>query len=275
MRLEVKHLNFAYRRGQTVMKDISFSAGTGEFLSVLGPNGAGKSTLFRCILSILTDYRGSIEIDGADVKSLSERELASRIAYIPQIHRPTFGYSVLDTVLMGASRQISPFSMPKKEHRKLAMEMLERLGIAYLAERNFALLSGGEQQLVLVARAMAQQADILIMDEPTSALDYGNQLRVLQEVKNLSKEGYTVLLSTHNPQHAMSFADSVLALSRGWVAAHGPANEVLTTELVRELYNVDVDFAFVGEDRVMIPRVIHTGSQGGFCLVGDKEGETE
>lgn len=271
MRLEVEHLKFSYRNDKPVMKDLSFSVGKGEFLSVLGPNGAGKSTLFRCILRILTSYEGCIRLDGTDSRTLSERELASRIAYIPQIHRPTFGYSVLDTVLMGTVRQLSPFAMPKKEQRDLAMATLERLGIDWLAERNFAYLSGGEQQLVLVARAMTQQADILIMDEPTSALDYGNQLRVLQEVKALSKEGYTVLLSTHNPQHAMSFADTILALSRGRVAACGPANEVLTSELVRELYDVEVEFANVGSDRVMLPRMVHHGSQGGYCREGEKK----
>lgn len=271
MRLRVENLRFSYRKEKPVMKDVSFSAGKGEFLSVLGPNGAGKSTLFRCILRILTSYEGRIWLDGTDSRMLSERELASRIAYIPQIHRPTFGYSVLDTVLMGTVRQLSPFAVPKKEQRELAMATLERLGIAWLSERNFAYLSGGEQQLVLVARAMAQQADILIMDEPTSALDYGNQLRVLQEVKALSKEGYTVLLSTHNPQHAMSFADTILALSHGRVAACGPAKEILTSELVRELYDVEAEFADVGPDRVLLPRMVYHGRRGGDCREGEKK----
>lgn len=269
MRLRVENLRFSYRKEKPVLNDISFSVGKGEFLSVLGPNGAGKSTLFRCILRILTSYEGEIWLDETDSRSLAERELASRIAYIPQIHRQTFGYSVLDTVLMGTVRQLSPFSMPKKEQRELAMTMLERLGIDWLAERNFAYLSGGEQQLVLVARAMAQQADILIMDEPTSALDYGNQLRVLQEVKKLSAEGYTVLLSTHNPQHAMSFADTILALNYGRVAACGLAKEVLTSELVRELYDVEVKFADIDSDRVMLPRMVYHGDRSGHCAEGE------
>lgn len=270
MRLRVEKLKFSYRTEKPVLKEVSFSAEKGEFLSVLGPNGAGKSTLFRCILRILTSYEGTILLDGTDSRTFSERELAGRIAYIPQIHHQTFGYRVIDTVLMGTVRQLSPFAMPKKEQRDLAMAMLKRLGIDWLAERNFSYLSGGEQQLVLVARAMAQQAEILIMDEPTSALDYGNQLRVLQEVKKLSKEGYTVLLSTHNPQHAMSFADTILALNRGRVAACGPADAVLTSALIRELYEVEAEFARIGKERVLLPRMVHHGSRGGHCMEGEQ-----
>ena len=130
---------------------------------------------------------------------------------------------------------------------------MERVGVQHLAERNFAQLSGGEQQLVLVARAIAQQADIIIMDEPTYSLDYGNQLRVLEQVKRLAGEGYTVLLSTHNPQHALSFADSVLAISGGTVAAMGQAEQVLTSELIRTLYRIEVNFLETENGRVIQP----------------------
>ena len=238
MNLSVKDLRFSYQRGREVLKGISFDLEPECFLSVLGPNGVGKSTLFRCLLGVQRDYGGSILVDGDDIRSLSARERARRIAYIPQTHRPTFGYTVLDTVLMGTTRQLSPFTEPKKAQIDLAAASLDRVGIYHLAQRNFAHLSGGEQQLVLVARAIAQQAGLIIMDEPTSSLDYGNQLRVLEQVKGLVSEGYTVLLSTHNPQHALSFADSVLAISDGTVAAMGSAHEVLTPDLIRTLYRI-------------------------------------
>lgn len=154
---------------------------------------------------------------------------------------------------MGTTRQLSPFMEPRKEQIDQSHAALERIGVAHLAERNFAHLSGGEQQLVLVARAIAQQADILIMDEPTSSLDYGNQLRVLEQVKGLAREGYMVLLSTHNPQHALSFADSVLALSGGRVAAMGSADAVLTRELMQQLYRIDVTFLETEQGRVIQP----------------------
>lgn len=252
MSLLVEKLSFAYDKNP-VLHDVSFSVEKGEFLSVLGPNGVGKSTLFRCILGALDGYRGTISVDGHEIRTLSHCERARRIAYIPQTHRPTFGYTVLDTALMGTTRQLSPFQQPRREQIDIAHEALERMGIDHLSERNFGQLSGGEQQLVLIARAIAQQSDILVMDEPTSALDYGNQLRVLQQVRDLSSEGYTVLLSTHNPQHALTFADRVLALHDGTVAAHGTAKEVLSPELMQKLYRIDVTFTVTQGGSVIVP----------------------
>ena len=252
MNLEVRHLSFSYDTHQ-VLSDVSFTLNKGEFLSVLGPNGVGKSTLFRCILGLLTDYKGEILSDNDDLRRMPRREMARRIDYIPQINRPTFGYTVLDTVLMGTTRQVSMFSQPGREQIAAARKALERVGAAHLTERDFSFLSGGEQHLVLVARAIAQQAEILIMDEPTSALDFGNQLRILNLVKELAGEGYGVLLSTHNPQHALSFATRILALSDGKVAALGKADEVLTPKLIRQLYNVGATFTQVHDVHVLVP----------------------
>ena len=252
MILSVENLSFSYTR-RPVLQDVSVAAEKGELLSILGPNGVGKSTLFRCILGSLEGYSGRICVDGRDIRTLPHRERARRMAYIPQIHRPTFGYTVLDTVLMGTTRQLSPLQQPGREQVYMARSALERVGVSHLAERNFAHLSGGEQQLVLIARALAQQSDILIMDEPTSALDYGNQFRVLQQVRALSREGYTVLLSTHNPQHALTFAHRVLALQDGSVAALGPSGDVLTPDLLRRLYGVDTALADTPGGPVIVP----------------------
>lgn len=253
MSLSVENLCFSYGERQ-VLQQVSFTAEKGKLLSVLGPNGAGKSTLFRCILGALNDYSGTICMDGADLRILSAREKAARIAYIPQTHRPTAGYTVLDTALMGLTRQLGTFSQPKREHVELAMAALERLNIAALAGREFSRLSGGEQQLVLIARAMTQQAEVMVMDEPTSSLDYGNQLCVLQQVKELAQQGYTVLLSTHNPQHALSFANGVLALDHGSVAAFGNTGEVLTPDLLEKLYCVKTAFAETENGTVIMPK---------------------
>ncbi len=254
MNLSVQHLSFSYGN-QEILRDVSFTVQSGELLAVLGANGAGKSTLFRCILGSLSNYSGMISVHGTDLRHLSARELAQYIAYIPQNHRPTSGYTVLDTALMGLTRRIGTFSQPKEEHTALAMSALSRLGIADLAHRQFSRLSGGEQQLVLIARAMTQQAEILILDEPTSSLDYGNQLRVLEQIKELTAQGYTVLLSTHNPQHALHFADSVLALHDGSAAAFGKTEDVLTTALLRTLYRVETTFAETENGTVIVPQL--------------------
>ena len=254
MTLTVKDLTYRYAKtAAPVLQGVSFSAESGDFLSVLGANGAGKSTLFRCLLGGLTDYTGAIELDGRDVRTLSRRETAEHIAYIPQIHRPTFGYSVLDTTLMGLTRQLSPFRSPTPEMEKQAMDALEQMGVAQLAERNFATLSGGEQQLVLIARALAQQTELLIMDEPTSSLDYGNQLRVMQRVRALARQGYTILLSSHNPQQALLFSDRILALHDGVICADGAPEKVITPELLETLYSIKTRLAEAEEGRLIIP----------------------
>ena len=250
--LQVENLAFSYGDAQ-VLRSVSFTLKEGETLSVLGPNGAGKSTLFRCILGALNGYKGNVLTNGEDARSLSRKEMARRIAYIPQIHRPAFGYSVLDVVLMGMSAQMSGLSPPRKEHEEKAFDVLKRLQIERFADRNFISLSGGEQQLVLIARAIAQESDFLVMDEPTSALDYGNQLRVLEQVKELTASGYGVLLSTHNPQHALSYADRIIALHEGEVAADGRPGDALTPELIERLYGVRVLFADTDGGRVIVP----------------------
>ena len=254
MSLSLENLCFSYGERE-VLHGVSFTAEKGELLSVLGPNGAGKSTLFRCIIGALTDYSGRIAMNGLDLRTLSPREKARYIAYIPQTHRPTAGYTVLDTALMGLTRQLGTVSQPKKQHVELALSALEQLGIAQLAERDFSHLSGGEQQLVLIARAITQQAEVMVMDEPTSSLDYGNGLRVLQQVRELTRRGYTILLSTHNPQHALSFADRVLALYDGGVAAFGTAGDVLTPELLERLYRVRTVFAQTENGSVIVPQI--------------------
>ena len=235
-----------------VLKDVSFSVGENTLLCVLGPNGVGKSTMFKCILRLLTKYEGSITLNGIDSKHLSPKELASMIAYIPQSHIPSFNYSVLDMVLMGTSAQGTFFASPKKKQREAAMSAIDMMGISHLCDRGYLHLSGGERQLVLIARAVAQQAKILIMDEPTSNLDYGNQIRVLNAVKNLTKNGYTVIQSTHNPDQAFLYADEVLALCRDAKNAYGKPKDLINEGMIQELYGVDVKLSSLYDDKIRV-----------------------
>lgn len=252
MNLTVSDLRFSYG-AHKVLQGISFTLNEGELMTVLGPNGTGKTTLFKCILGFMPRYSGSIQIGEEEARELPPRDLARRIAYIPQNHQQTFGYSVLDMVLMGTAHSLSLFSLPGETQRKEAYAALERLNIAYLADKNFGRISGGEQQLVLIARALAQKARILIMDEPTASLDYGNQDRVMQLVKGLTHDRYSILLSTHSPQHALWYSDRALALKEGKVLATGAPDEVMTAELLRELYGMNAMLLDTPGGKVIVP----------------------
>jgi iron complex transport system ATP-binding protein len=254
--IKIEHLSFSY--GETpILKDINFSAEQGKLVALIGPNGAGKSTLFKCILKFLKGYDGRVLLDGQDMKNMSRAEIAGKIAYIPQTTVPVFNYDVIDIVLMGMTSGLRLLEMPKREHVERAEAVLRELGIFHLRNRGFGRISGGERQLVLLARAMVQDAKILIMDEPTANLDYGNQFRVMERIRDLANAGYTVILSTHNPEHALLFADISFVLQNGEVKAAGPSKEVLKEDLMERLYGVEVrllDTEFDGEEaRVCVP----------------------
>jgi len=258
MSLEAKDLRFSYGSHE-VLKGVSFLVSPGEFLSVLGPNGVGKSTLFRCILGLLTPAAGSIVIDGRDTAGMSAPELARRIAYIPQSHSPVFNYSVMDMVLMGTTARLGPFSSPGKAQLAQAEEAMERLGIRELADSGYQSISGGQRQMVLIARALAQQARILIMDEPSSSLDFGNRIRVMQTVRLLTREGYSVIQSTHDPDQAFYYSDRILAMKDGRVLADGAPGEILCKPVISELYDTEVEVYSLRDDRVRVcvPADIH------------------
>ena len=256
MSLEVRNLSCQYVPGRPILRDMTFAAREGKLLSVLGPNGVGKSTLFRCMLGLLGGYEGEILLHGKDVRRYGTRELARTIAYIPQSHYPTFNYSVLDMVLMGTTAQASGFSPPGREQEETAMAALEKLGIAGFAHRYYTHISGGERQLVLIARALAQQSRILVMDEPTANLDYGNQIRVMNQVRALTEEGYAVIQSTHSPDQAYLFSHEILAVQSGQVLAQGPPAQVLDEALIRTLYGIEVEVAHLCDDkfRACVPK---------------------
>lgn len=236
--IRVENLCFSYGSRQ-ILWDVSFETEKGDFLAVLGPNGVGKSTLFRCVLGILKGYAGVIRVNGQNIRTLSRRQMAGLMSYIPQKHGTAFAYSVLDTVLMGTTHELGTFSGPKAKQIEQAESALAQVGIFDLADRKFTELSGGEQQMVMIARALSQQAGLLMMDEPTASLDYGNREKVLSLLRNLTGQGYTVILSTHDPQHALSYSNKVLALKDGKIEAFGKTSDVLTSELLQKLYGIN------------------------------------
>ena len=252
MRLEVSDLHFAYK-SVPVLDGVGFSVGAGGCICVIGENGAGKTTLFRCLLGLLDGYEGSILIDGINAKKLSSREMARKIAYIPQAHTPVFNYTVFETVLMGTNVLTTGIRSPGRPEHDTTRGMLELMKISHLADRGFAELSGGERQLTLIARALAQKSHILIMDEPTANLDYGNQFHVMRQISQLAKSGYLVLLSTHDPEHALLFSDMVLILKQGKAMVYGKPGDVLTPSTIRQVYGVSVELQTVRTGRGEVP----------------------
>lgn len=251
MSIDIEHVSFSYGKHQ-VLRDVNASIPDGVLVNVLGPNGVGKSTLFRCILCLDSDYEGVIRVNGKDLRDLSVRERAREISYIPQTHAPVYNYKVRDVVLMSTGADVGIFGTPGREQVERAEQALERIGIGHLADRMYTHISGGEQQLVLIARALAQNAKTIVMDEPTSALDYGNTVRVLSCVKQLAREGLSIVQSTHQPDQAFLFADKTLVVYDGTVEAYGDPKDVITAELVGRIYGVEVEVNSLYGDKVRV-----------------------
>lgn len=241
MALEARNVTFSYG-ARLVLDGISLSVPRGRVLALLGPNGCGKSTLIKLILGLLRPQGGAVLLDGCDVSRLSNRERARRMAYVPQAHTLSFPYRVSEVVLMGrfAHRHLFQQAYSAEEYG-LAQGAMERVGVAHLAARIYTELSGGERQLALIARALAQGADILVMDEPVSGLDFGNQLRLLREVRALAEEGFTVIKSTHFPDHAFLSSDEVVLMHHGKVLAQGTPEETMTKDRLQLLYGVEIE----------------------------------
>ena len=239
MTIDVQGLSFSYGSHQ-VLRDISFAAGAGELIAVLGANGAGKSTLFRCILGTTKKYTGQIKLDGVDILQMSRRDIAAKLAYIPQTSKSTFNYTVLQSVLMGITNQLSVFGRPNAEHTDVVMDALNTFGIAHLAHCGCDEISGGEHQLSLLARAIVQRADTIIMDEPAANLDYGNQSLVMKNISELADRGYTVILSSHDPNQVFQHCTRTIAVSGGRIIFDGVPDSVLTEDALTGMYGVKV-----------------------------------
>ena len=255
-RLAVAGLAFGYH-GRAVGRDVSFALEGGEVMCLLGPNGGGKTTLFRTILGLLSPLGGTVVIDGESLAGWSRPRLARVLGYVPQAQLGVFPFTVREVVLMGRTAHIGPFATPSRRDVALAEATLEALGVAHLAERPYTEVSGGERQMTLVARALAQEPRVLVMDEPTASLDFGNQVRVLSRVRELAARGIAVILSTHDPDQAFLCADRVALLHAGRLAHLGPTAEVVTPATLRETYGVDVDVVTLTREgrpvRVCVP----------------------
>src|SRR6516164_10845516 len=251
-RLSLEDLSYGYP-GRVVGRHIGFTVGAGEVLCLLGRNGEGKSTLFKTILGLLPPRAGVVRVDGGLTTGWSVRRRALTFGYVPQTGGGAFPFTVAELVLMGRTAHRGPFSAPSIADRRAADEAIATLGIGHLAQREWLRVSGGERQLALVARALAQEPRILVLDEPTASLDFGNQVRVLDAIRSLAEtRALSVMLSTHHPEQAFACADRVAVLSGGELLRIGAPAEVVTTDTLRECYEVEVAVLPVADDRYRV-----------------------
>ena len=242
--LKVEQGSFAYHKSVPIFNDINFEVSSGEILAILGPNGAGKTTLLRCVTGMLNWKSGRSLLDGEDIRTMPEGRLWRRMAYVPQARSASSAYTAFETVLLGRSSRLGVFSAPKREDADKAREVMETLGIAHLAEKKCSAISGGELQMVLIARALAAEPEVLILDEPESNLDFKNQLIVLDTMSRLARQGMACVFNTHYPAHALQRAHKALLLTRGGESVFGSAEEVVTEANIRRAFGVE---AVIGE----------------------------
>jgi len=246
LELLAQEVHFAYA-GRRVLHGVNLTVRPGEVLSLLGANGSGKTTLLRLLLGLSKPRSGVVSLNGKPLTHYPRRELAQYLAYVPQTHVTPFPYTVREIVVLGRLPHTGLVRSTTRRDHHIAMEMLERMGIVDLAERPYTEISGGERQLALIARALAQGAHILIMDEPVSGLDYGNQIRFLALLRGLAADGYAIVKATHHPEHTLLASTRVALLYDGAILLDGPPAEVVTPSTIQRIYHVEVS-AFYAPD---------------------------
>ena len=240
MILEVNKISFHYHTSRSIFHEVSFAVNNGEVLTILGINGSGKTTLLNCIANLYKPNSGEILLNGQPMSNMNLRDVARMIGYVPQIHTPAYGYTVREFAVMGRTPYIGAFATPSAEDYKIADEALERMKITHLRDKPYTEISGGERQQVTIARVIAQQPKIILLDEPTAHLDYGNQYRVVQMVRELAEEGYALIMTTHNPEHAIILKGKVALLNHEGVLGIGQATETLNAETLSKLYGLSI-----------------------------------
>ena len=235
--LEAQQLSIGHGR-RCVARGLDFALAGGEVLCLLGANGSGKTTLLRTLLGLLAPLAGAVRVRGQSVAAWPRAAFAQQVGYVPQAQAGVFAFTVEEVVLMGRAARIGRFAAPGAQDRLIARQCLELLGIVHLRASSYTAISGGERQLALIARALAQQPTLLVMDEPTASLDFGNQIRVLEHIERLRAGGMAVLMTTHQPEHALRIADRIALLGDGRILACGAPQATATPQALAELYGV-------------------------------------
>ena len=239
VKLTVENASFGYKPDAPVIRDLNLTAESGTLAAVLGPNGAGKTTLLRCLMGFLKWKEGRTLLDGVDIRQIPERKLRSRISYVPQAKGAALSLPAEDMILLGRTGKMGLFASPGEDDRRTVRRIAEDMGIERLLPKRCTEMSGGELQMVLIARALAAEPELLILDEPESNLDFRNQLIVLETLTRLSREGMAVIFNTHYPDHALTRASKSLLLFRGGSSVFGDTAEVVTEDNIGRAFGVE------------------------------------
>ena len=251
--LKLENLHFEYG-GLKVLEDISFDVEKGQLCALFGPNGTGKTTLLKCIARLLNYEKGNVLVEDENSNKMKAVEIAKLIAYVPQEHKPPFPYLVKEVVLMGRTPHMGGTFGPSKEDIKAAIDAIELIGIEHIADKPYTALSGGQRQLVLLARAFAQGTKILLLDEPTSNLDFQNQIKIWRIIKKLTQEGISALTCTHDPNHVLWFCDKVIVLGNNGIVANGSPAKALTEETLNKIYGGVCSVKSFGDRSMVVPK---------------------
>ncbi len=253
--LRVERLSYKYpSNSSNTLNDISFSVSKNSVCGLLGPNGSGKSTLFRCCMNFLKFQEGKVLVENHDIRTLTPAKLAKYIAYVPQEHKQPFPFLVEDMVLMGRTSRMHSSFAPKKEDIEIANACMEKVGISHLHHKPFNQLSGGQRQLVLIARALAQESPIMLLDEPSSALDFSNQILLWQRLKELANEGIAILVCSHDPNHILWFCDETLIVHQGNLIAKGHPHKLLEDNIFSQVYKMELESMKVADTYMLYPK---------------------
>ena len=252
--LKIDKLEFEYLKNLPILKDISFKVDQGQLCGLFGPNGCGKTTLFKCCLKFLSFKKGFISVDETNINKLSIREMAKLVAYVPQEHKPSFPYLVRDVVLMGRTPHLKGVFNVSEEDKKKTVDAMKLVGIDSISMIPYNQLSGGQRQLVIIARAVAQESKILFLDEPTSALDFSNQIKVWKLLRKICQNGTTIIACTHDPNHVMWFCDQVVVMGENRIISTGPPEKIITEPVLDEIYSKICSIKDLEQTKMVYPR---------------------
>ena len=243
---DINGVSFTYPHSERrALSDVSLTVGEGDTVTILGCNGSGKSTLLGCMLGLIKPQAGTVLLGGKDVAQMREREVASLVGYVPQSHTVSFGFSVMDFVVMGCAQRIGLFSRPGKREREDAEAAICNMGIMDIANRPYTEISGGERQKAMIARAIVSKPRVVLFDEPTAYLDYGSQLLVLRMIRELSSRGYSVVMTTHNPDHTLLLGGKAALLDDRGTMVFGGVELTVNAKNLSRTYKTDIRLEYI------------------------------